>query len=184
MTEDRIKIFRRHGGCFAVIILFFILTIPIHADSQEVTYYFDAFLDHAQTHPVNEANLVDGSTETYADFTDELSYSSLQGTTCTGEILGKITGLEIRYYCEGGYESVILFFNEEYRDEYGRTCGDVGSPGWTAYDNITDAHPYGPSAWEWSDIDNINLHVGNALKSYKVEIRITYESSISGVTIN
>ncbi|MBA7704537.1 hypothetical protein ES703_113351 [subsurface metagenome] len=145
----------------------------------EVTYYFNARGDVVWTDP---DNIVDNNLETFGYTNVNGQAQVLNGNSCLGTDLGKITKVELRLFGKGdGDDKIVITPVFSAGDGDPHDTVPVVSPGdWTPYVDITN-DTNAPDWSLWSHIQTLDCKltfggVGkkNTVYAAKVEIRVTY----------
>lgn len=150
-------------------------------------YYFNAY-DTSEAWAASPANMVDGSTSTYASTSSNGDTQLLTSNTCDGSDLGTITKVEIRVYGykSGGLTGTIRLtpvFSGGNGNDHDYTATTTAT--WSSWYDIT-ADTNAPTTWTWTDVDNLDCRVtgivavGRTMYAAKVEIQVTYSTAEAG----
>lgn len=171
-----------HDQFSGTINAYFEATLRTNANNATATYRFDGY-DTVEAWSTNPANMVDGSTATFAS-TDTAQTQRLNANTSNVANLGIISKVEVRAYSyqdngSGGQVTV--------RPVYSGGDGNnhnYNPPGTAAYSDWMDitSDTNAPTSWSWTDLENLDLDLdwtpggaGNTGYVANVQLRVTYE---------
>lgn len=158
-----------------------------------VVFYFNAYDAGGEEWASLPAQMVDGGTGSRAATNTDGDVQLLTASTCTGDNLGYITKVELRYYGETAVvsdEAILrpVFNGTNDGTDINIECPDDGYTAW--YDITTDTNA--PSKWDWNDVKNLDCDVeynqiGGVATTVNigiVEIQVTYIEHVGDLDIH
>lgn len=161
---------------------------PTAVEKLTEVYYFDEYSMDRQWESRAEY-MTNGELDLFAKTNETNDVQRLTGNTCSGEILGVITKVEIRGYgrdsdISGDHDVTVVFYpiftgrRRGAGEHWDFSYAKEGS--WSDWFDITNDSK-APSTWTWETVEELNVDVKlsetfGTVKAYvsKVEIRVTY----------
>jgi len=166
---------------------YFEATIKTADNTSASTYQFNDYDAGVTEWTTTPANMVDGSTATFASTTTDADVELLTANANSGTDLGTITKVEVQAYAyqstdtTGSITLTPIFSGTNSGD--GHSFNPGTSADWSTYADIT-SDTNAPSTWTWADVQNLDLNVtwnanagSNTGYLAQANVRVTYENN-------